>query len=73
MQSICFIFGLLFGILIMKIISDRERIHGIIDVDHNTEQCIFRITSEEVSNPKKKIVVFYINHNAKIDVNNSQK
>ena len=66
MEFIFFIGGLLLGILIMKKISKRERIHGVIDVDHNTEQCIFHITSNEMSDRKKKIVVFYINHDANI-------
>jgi len=66
MIFIFFIGGLLIGVLIMKIIQRRERIHGVIDVDHNTEQCMVHITSGELSDRKKKIVVFLINHNANI-------
>lgn len=66
MEFIFFIGGLLLGLIIMKIINKKERIHGIVDVDHNTEQCIFHITSDEMTNRKKKIVVFYINHDANI-------
>ena len=66
MPFIFFIGGLLLGIIIMKIVRDKERIHGIVDVDHNTEQCIFHISSGEMSNRKKKIVKFYINHDANI-------
>lgn len=66
MEFIFFIGGLLLGLIIMKIVNKKERIHGIVDVDHNTEQCIFHITSDEMTNRKKKIVVFYINHDANI-------
>ena len=66
MELLFFIGGLLLGILIMKIMRNKERIHGVVDVDHNTQQCKFHVTSSEVSNRKKKIVVFYINHDANI-------
>lgn len=66
MEFIFLIGGMLLGIVIMKILNSRERIHGIIHVDHDTEQCIFSITSKELSNRKKKIAVFIINHDAEI-------
>lgn len=66
MEFLFFIGGLLIGILVMKIMRNKERIHGVIDIDHNTEQCKFHITSFEMSNRKKKIAVFYINHDANI-------
>ena len=66
MEFLFFVGGLLIGILAMKFVQKRERIHGVIDVDHNTEQCTFHITSMEMSDRKKKVVVFYINHDAKI-------
>lgn len=66
MEFIFLIGGMLLGIVIMRIYYSRERIHGIIHVDHETEQCIFNITSKELSNHKKKIAVFIINHDAEI-------
>ena len=66
MEFIFLIGGTLLGIAVMKILNSGERIHGIIHVDHETEQCVFNITSEELSNRKKKIAVFVINHDAKI-------
>lgn len=66
MEFLYFIGGLLLGIIIMKIHSARERIHGVIHVDHETEQCKVYLASEELSNKKKKIATFVINHNAKI-------
>ena len=66
MEFLYFIGGVLLGVVFMKIRSARERIHGVIEVDHQTEQCKIHITSEELSNPKKKIAAFVIKHDAKI-------
>lgn len=66
MEVLYFVGGIILGVVFMKILSSRERIHGLIHIDHETEQCIFSITSEELSNRKKKIAVFVINHDAKI-------
>lgn len=66
MAFIFFVGGFLLGIVCMKIYSSRERVHGLVHIDHETEQCVFSITSDELSNRKKKIAVFVINHDAKI-------
>lgn len=66
MEFLFFVGGVILGIVFMTIRSKRERIHGIVHVDHNTEQCVFNVTSSELSNRKKKIVVFMINHDAEI-------
>ena len=66
MEIILFIGGVILGIICTLIYKSRERIHGVIHVDHETEQCIFNITSNEISKHNKKIAVFYINHEAKI-------
>lgn len=66
MNFIFFIGGMVLGIISTFIFKSRERIHGIVHVDHNTDQCIFSITSDQLSDRKKKIAVFMINHNAKI-------
>ena len=58
--------GVILGIIISRIMRNRERIHGIVHVDHETEQCIFSLTSADLSDRKKKIAVFVINHNANI-------
>ena len=50
----------------MFIYTRKERIHGVIHLDHETQQCLINITSDELSNPKKKIAVFVINHKAEI-------
>ena len=66
MGILLFIGGLLLGIGITMIYRSRERIHGIIHVDHNTEQCIVNLRSDELMDRKKKIAVFILNHAADI-------
>lgn len=66
MGLLYFIGGVVLGVIIMLIHRSRERIHGIVHVDHDTEQCIFSLTSDQLSDRKKKIAVFVINHDAKI-------
>ena len=58
--------GIILGIIMTLIYKSREKIDGIVHVDHNTEQCVFSLTSNELSNRNKKIAVFVINHNANI-------
>ena len=58
--------GMIIGFVVGRIIERRNKIHGIVEVDHDTQQCIFRITSDELSNRKAKKVMFAIDHNAKI-------
>ena len=66
MEFIFLLGGVVLGIIFTLIFKSRERIHGIVHVDHKTEQCIFSITSNQLSNRDKKIAVFMINHNAEI-------
>lgn len=58
--------GALAGVIIGRLIEKRNKIHGVIDVDHHTNQCKIRITSEELANPKTKKVIFAVNHDAVI-------
>ena len=66
MELLIFLGGVILGVVITMLYKARERIHGIVHIDHNTEQCIFSITSDQLTNRKKKIAVFVINHNAEI-------
>lgn len=66
MSILMFLGGVIVGITFTMIFKSRERIHGMIHIDHNTEQCVFNITSDQLSNRKKKIAVFYINHDAEL-------
>ena len=66
MEFIFFIGGVLLGIIGTMIFKSRERIHGVVNIDHETEQCIFSLTSNQLSDRKNKIAVFYINHDANI-------
>lgn len=58
--------GAIIGIIASKWLENHTKTHGVIDVDHNTEQCTFRITSTELSDRKTKKAVFVINHDARI-------
>lgn len=66
MEFIFFAGGVILGTILTAIFKSKESIHGVIEVDHRTEQCIFRLTSDELQNPKNKKAVFSINHNANI-------
>lgn len=70
MEILIFLGGMIVGFIITTIYKNqknaRERIHGIVHIDHSTEQCIFSVTSSELTNRDKKIAVFVINHDANI-------
>lgn len=66
MEFIFFLGGIIVGIVFMIIKQRNEKIHGIVHVDHKTESCIFSITSDQLTDRKKKTAVFIINHNAEI-------
>lgn len=66
MAVLIFLGGVILGVLCTLKYKSRERIHGIIHIDHETEQCIFSLTSDELNNRDKKIVVFMVNHDATI-------
>ena len=67
MEFIFFAVGGFLGGFIWAAIKDwlHETV-GVIEVDHQTEQCKIRITSNDLSNRKIKKAVFKVNHDAKI-------
>ena len=62
--------GAIIGIMSVLLLALKNKTHGIIEVDHNTEQCKIRITSAELSNRKTKKVIFTVNHDARISREN---
>ena len=64
MELLFIVAGIIIGFTLSWIRRGRERIHGVVHVDHKNNQCAFSIRSEDLANPKKKIAVFVINHNA---------
>lgn len=66
MNFIFLLGGVILGVVLTLIYKSRERIHGIVHIDHKTEQSVFSITSDQLTDRKKKIAVFYINHDAQI-------
>ena len=66
MPFILFLLGVAVGISWTIWFEGRKKIQGFIDVDHDTDQCIVRMTSEDLRNRKRKKAIFYINHDATI-------
>ena len=66
MELLIFIGGVALGIIIVTLFKQKDKIYGIIEVDHNTEMCKFRITSNELSDRKNKKAMFIIEHEANI-------
>lgn len=66
MEFIFLLGGVILGVIMTLIYRSRERIHGVIHIDHDTEQCTFEITSDQLTKRGNKIAVFYIDHNAQI-------
>lgn len=78
MDLICllfFILGIIVGMIILKIITNSRTVTGVVQIDHETGLCRFKITNETLSNPKCQKVIFDVHHDAKIsdeDFENSQ-
>lgn len=66
MEFLFLLGGVLIGVIIATVFSRRESIYGIIEIDHETEQCRSRITNDELMNRKTKRAVFVVTHDAKI-------
>lgn len=66
MEIIFLIGGILLGVLLSEIAKRQEKVHGVIEIDHDTEQCRFLITSAELSERKTKTAIFIVKHDAKI-------
>lgn len=66
MEFLFFIGGTIVGFIFTKILHSRERIHGVLEVDHNNNTCRFLTNLDEVSNRKHKEIKFLINHDANI-------
>ena len=78
MDLICLLFFILVvivGTIILKIVNNSRIVTGIVQIDHETGLCRFKITNETLSNPKCQRVIFDVQHDAKIsdeDFENSQ-
>ena len=67
MDYICVaIGGMILGVLLITILALKDKTHGYIDVDHETQQCRFHITSADLSDRRTKKAIFKINHDVKI-------
>lgn len=52
-------------------LTRSKKIYGYIDVDPVTNQCRFRLSNDELTNRKIKQVVFIVNHDVSLPVNNT--
>ena len=66
MEYLFLVGGIILGIVISIIFKSKNKIYGVIEVDHNTDMCKVHITSDELSNPNSKKAIFVIDHDGKI-------
>lgn len=74
---IFFVLGFIIGQILIKISVGKERVTGVVQIDHSSGLCRFRVEDETLSDLKCKKVVFRVDHNAIINedtvFNNSQE
>ena len=58
------IVGFTIGFIFCMIFKRHDEVHGQVDIEPTTGLCRFRISSDEIANPRKKYAIFKINHNA---------
>lgn len=64
MYFLFLIIGGIFGFIISIIINQKKNIiYGYIDVDSKSGLCKVHISSDQLENPKVKHVLFTVNHN----------
>ena len=66
MEVIFLIVGFTSGLIVSFIFRRKEKVYGSIDVDPITGLCRFRLSSDELANPKKKRAIFIVTHDAEI-------
>lgn len=65
MEIMSFLGGAILGLLV-SIILETRKTHGIIEVDHDTKQCKIHMISEDLLSRKTKKAIFVIDHDAAI-------
>lgn len=58
--------GFALGCTITLLINSRCKIHGFVEVDHNTRECKFHLSSGELSDRKSKKIVFEVRHDVEV-------
>lgn len=61
------IFGVLIGLTISYMRQSNERVTGVVQIDHNSGLCRFKVTNDTLSDLKIKKVLFYVEHDAVIN------
>lgn len=66
MGLLYFVGGVVIGIVLTMIFKRRYKTYGIIEVDHQSELCKVRLTSNELQDRKTTKVIFDVKHDATI-------
>ena len=61
---IYYLIGVIIGIILTNIFHKKRKIAGIIYIDHENENCLCHITSDELTNRRNTEVIFLVEHNA---------
>lgn len=64
---IFFVLGFIIGRILIKIANNRIQVTGVVQIDHQSGLCRFRVENETLSDLKCKKVVFRVDHNAIIN------
>lgn len=59
---ICYILGFMIGVYITGIIYEKKTSAGIAEINHETKDLLFKMTSDEIYDKKKKYIRFIIQH-----------
>lgn len=59
---LCYILGLIIGAYITGIIYEKRTSAGIVEINHETKDLTFRMTSDEIYDEKKKYIRFIIQY-----------
>lgn len=59
-----YLIGVIIGIILTVLYYKKNRIAGIIDVDHELGTCRFHLSSDDLANRRNTKVIFTINHDA---------
>jgi len=66
MGLVLFIVGFVVGVTFTMIFRKKDKIYGVIEVDHETEMVKFHISSFELGDYKTKKATFKVSHDATI-------
>lgn len=66
MVLVIFMIGFVVGVSFTMIFRKKDKIYGVIEVDHDSEMVKFHISSTELGDYKTKKATFKVSHDATI-------